>query len=339
MDGSYDDIKATHSSANEKPGLAGISQLPLEIQNQIYGNYYSTVTITYPHLNHWLVTWLSRTGYTQSLATYFENVEIHFNTTYDLVDFLFSLDQASLCRLRYISIDATPILIRLQPEALPTTFQISSILQLFPGLRLSTLKVRDVYCKPRERGEERYHQAENTTYNEVGRLVQSDGFKQLRYCSRGDYWLLPLTYDDYPEAGRGKATKSSDRNVQPECWHNAIVERDGEDSGSEVKAFQLNRGDGAWHAVREWYYDYSDYDEAENVGPEPGPGCLIKSESTYPVKDFGMGVFDVPGSVEIRVTRGYKVKYVQSGKSIDDVDKLLHELFSRSTWAEIKWLV
>ncbi|KAL8832657.1 MAG: hypothetical protein Q9170_004797 [Blastenia crenularia] len=274
-----------------------------------------------------------------AIEIYYENVEIHCNSTEQLADFLFSLDQASLHRVRDISVDATRFLICLERNHIYcAALQISSLLQLFPGLQLSTLKVQDVHCKSRERGDEHDQGAENLTYNEVGRLIQSDGFKRLRYSSPVEYWMLPNASVDYPGNGRGKATKPSDRNVQPECWDKAIKERDGEHLGSEVKAFQLAPITGAWHYVMQWFWDYTNYDEAENVLPDPGPGCLTKIQARDPEHNFGKGILGTLGSVEIRVTRGRGVKYVQSGKSIDDGgnDTLLHELFKRFTWSEIK---
>ena len=306
-------------------------QLPHEIRNHICGFYYSTITLHHPHRDHWLLTWLSRAGAPISPFIYYENVEFQFDTTHQLVDFLFKLDHFTLCRLRYISVKATSLGFYMKPQGYLSTFQISTILQLFPGLQLDTLKVQDMHCKPGDNyTRENTQENQNRTYNEVERLIKSDGFRQVQYRSLSQQWLQPTTLDDYPDNGRGKATKASDRNIQPANWRGLIEDRDGVHSNPKLEAFQLTKG--RRHVVREWSIDFTEYDSGGEAYPEPGPGYMTVSMVTKPV-DVVKGR---PNGVEIWVTRGKGVDFVQSGESSNDDEVLLKDLFRRLTWDKIK---
>lgn len=136
-------------------------------------------------------------------------------------------------------------------------------------------------------------QPEEITYNEVEHLIQRDRFKQLRYRFQHSGWMLPATYEDYPEDGNGKATKPSHRNIQPNFWRASIQDRDGVNSDAEVEAFEYQQ-------VHEWFYDFTDYDSGGAAKSDPGVGCLVGSRATKPV-DVVKGRLD---GHEVRVTRG-----------------------------------
>ncbi|KAL8691415.1 MAG: hypothetical protein Q9218_003351 [Villophora microphyllina] len=303
---------------------SSILQLPTEIRRQIYGYYFCTITLTYPLLNHWLLTWLSRQGYDDALSAYYENVRFRFKHTYHFVEFASSLDHATLCRLRYISVKATPISIRLGPNASYYAFEFHPVLQLFPGLQLSVLEVQDI------RPQKVDQITRDMIYAEMGYLIRSDGFRQLKYTSRSVGWILPTSHEHYPEDGHGEATTQSDRNVQPGKWDAVIKERDGGDSGAQVEAFRFQKG--GRYKIRSWYIDFNEYDSGENILPEPGAGCMVESRFSNPI-DVVEGRRD---GVKIRVTRGRGVDYVQAGKSVTEKDVQLQDVFKRFTWNEMR---
>lgn len=301
--------------------------MSIEIQNHVFGFYFADVSQRYSHSDLWLPTWLARAGYNAFKPAYYQNVRFQFDTPYHLVDFLANLDHTSLRLLRYISVKAYPFHVRLPGEESPTTFQISNILTLFPGLRLSVLEVQVVHGEIRAEPD---LQPGDITYNEVEHLIQSDGFKQLRYRFQHSGWMLPATYEDYPEDGNGKPTKPSHRNIQPNFWRASIQERDGLNSDAEVEAFEYQQG--GRHVVHEWFYDFTDYDSGGEAKSEPGVGCLVGSHATEPV-DVVNGRLD---GNEVRVTRGNGIDYVQSGKSTKDAEIRLQKLLKQFTWSEIK---
>lgn len=137
-----------------------------------------------------------------------------------------------------------------------------------------------------------------TAYEDVERLIKSDGFKELVYTSASDQFMKV-----HPDQDEGDG--NSHRDPQPSTWDKMIKDRDGADSGAGVEMFRVTK-DGRIK-LKDEFETVQDTSEAEK--PDP---------------------------IEVRVKRGKRANYVQSGQSTSEYDNGLHDLFNRLNWEEIK---
>ena len=150
------------------------------------------------------------------------NCTLHFRGTENLLDTLLSVDQSVVTRIRHIRVRAFPFPLYAseRPEYYPTYYA-ANALTLLPGLCLDTLVVEDCWHG--------FGMGDGwrdvTTYFDIEALLNGNAWKELTY-------ITPCT--DFIASGYDHRRK---RLAQPESWDALIKERDGEESGAEVKMF------------------------------------------------------------------------------------------------------
>lgn len=114
------------------------------------------------------------------------------------MDFLTSIDSAGLRRLRHISARSHPLVLYPHPNDNSVCYPhgFPTVLQLFPGLQLSTLTVRDTYHEPGT-----WHDGfcDEPAYGMVEDLIKSDGFKELIYTSTSHCFMRPKDFEPFLE--------------------------------------------------------------------------------------------------------------------------------------------
>ena len=185
-----------------------------------------------------------------------------------------------------------------------TAYGFCCVLSLFPGLKLSTLEVKDTYHQPGTRCDRWGHDA---SYNDVEELIESDGFRELIYVSTSDRFLKYEEGLSYFALSPGREPY---RDPQPSSWDMMIKRRDGAESGAEARIYRITK---------------------------EGPVELKVEFETERSFDWGQSAaFDEP--IEVHIKRGEGVDYTQAGKRIIDPEWELPliDLFKRFTWDEIK---
>ena len=240
----------------------------------------------------------------ESVLAYYHNIHLSFPSTKILMNYLTSIDWATGRELRHISVRGHPFPVSTIPDDGIISYPFYEVLLLFPGLRLSTLKVRDTYHEP---GTYCDIWGQAASYHDVEALLKCDGFRELIYVSSNDRFL---TLDPEEEQLPGPIPR---RDPQPSTWDRMIKARDGTESGAEAKIYRITK-----------------------------KGSVELKAEFETVKDFDWGqitTFDEP--IEVHVKRGKGVDYTQTGKwnlPPDEAEERLplKDLFNRFTWDEIK---
>ena len=155
-----------------------------------------------------------------------------FENTKDMVDYLSSIEETTLSQLRHVSVRAHPFPIYPAAPGDKTrsrTYNFDSVLPLFPGLQLSTFRVRDSYHHP---GTLCTYFGHEKSYSDVEELIENDGFRNFIYVSIDDRFLK-VYFDP-------KATLNT-RHPQPSTWNKLLKKRDGESSGAGVEIIRLTK--------------------------------------------------------------------------------------------------
>lgn len=244
------------------------------------------------------------------------------------MDFLTSIDDASLRRLRHVSARSHPLPVTPVPEDSPNyvTYSFPTVLQLFPELQLSTLVVRDTYHEP---GTQQDGFGDEASYEMVEDLIKSDGFKELIYISGSDSFMNTNEFvtipAKYPANGAEKFVETTRRDPQPSTWDKLIKERDGTASGARVEMFRHTK-DGRVPLKSEF---------ERSKKPSGVESRVVVPNTEFPtpsgVEDRGRRE-----AIEIRIKRGEGADYVQTGQKCGREEGWLHELFRLVTWADIK---
>ena len=261
--------------------------------------------MTYPHFGSPLLANVSKRVRDESVLAYYQNIRLSFPSTKALMDYLTSIDSATGRQLRHISVRGHPFPISTIPDDDINSYPFYDVLLLFPGLKLSTLEVRDTYHEP---GTYCDTWGQAASYHDVEALIKCDGFRELIYVSSSDRFLkFDPEEDQFSDAEIGR------RDPQPSTWDRMIKARDGTESGAEARIYRVTK---------------------------KGPVELKTEFET--VKDFHSGqipAFDEP--IEVHVKRGKGVNYTQTGKWAlppeEAEERLpLKTLFNRLTWEEVK---
>lgn len=223
-------------------------RLLFEVRHQLIRSHLPLFTSTYPRFGSLCFNSLSRQIRKESHLAYSNNTRFDFENTKDTVDYLSSIEATTLRQLRHISVRVHPFPIYPAAPGDKTssrTYNFDSVLPLFPGLQLSTFKVRDSYHHPGTLCEYFGHEK---SYSDVEELIQNDGFRELIDISINER-LLKAYFDP-------NATLNT-RDPQPSTWDKQIKKRDGESSGAAVEIFRLTK-DGSvnvkddFETVRRW---------------------------------------------------------------------------------------
>ncbi|KAF1998298.1 hypothetical protein P154DRAFT_262191 [Amniculicola lignicola CBS 123094] len=226
-----------------------------------------------------------------------QNITFHFRGTEAMLETLMSVDQAVVTRIRYVTVKGFPFPLYAQgrPQYY-TSYYFHNALSLLPGLMLEELVVEDCY-----------HGfglvdgwRDVVTYFDIEGVLKSDAWKTFVYVSPNTEFITS-GYDHRKQ-----------RLAQPENWDYMLKDRDGEESGAEVKMFitPYLKG-GAVTNVRE--------EKQETIPWKAIPGHEV-------VEDWRLGTpeQELKGEVKIVARRGKKVGVVQKG------------LKEKRTWKEIK---
>ena len=241
-----------------------------------------------------------------------------------MVDYLTSIDSTTLCQLRHISVRGHPFPVYpVESHSCYYTHNFSTVLQLFPGLRLSTLTVRDTYHEPGVMCDKWGHAA---AYEEVKNLIDSDGFSELIYVSVGDRFL-----------------KSKPEERQPSTWNKTMRKRDGNDSGAAVEMFRVTKNgrvrlDCEYETVRTTHRAFDGASDESSREFSDGESDTESERGYIDGQPISLCVRNPEEQerIEVVVRRGKGVDYVQSGKSLSVYEDRLHELFKTWTWKAIK---
>lgn len=230
-----------------------------------------------------------------------------------MVDFLTTIDQCTLTKLRHIAVRAFPFPCLLN-EAHPWSYVTCSfhhVLPLFPGLQLSTLWVGDCF---HVRGVGGDIWSYDVAYYIVDDFIESQGFRELIYVVDHDRFLKPVDNPDRGPASDSESehwqTDTGGRDAQPSTWNTKIQERDGADCGASVTMFRVVDGN------RRTAQEFETIQEA--------------SDDDQPCHRYDTG------QIEIRIKRGKGADYVQKGEQGNKEANPLLKLFKEMTWKEIK---
>lgn len=240
------------------------------------------------------------------------------------MDFLTSIDAAALRQLRHISARSHPLVLYRRPNdySYSHAYSFPIVLQLFPGLQLSTLTVRDTYHEP---GTQHDGFGDEAAYEMVEHLIKSDGFRESVYISTSDCFMQPNDFEAYPADKSPKVKETSNRDPQPSTWDKLMKQRDGMNSDAGVEMFRHTK-DGRV-PLR---------DEFENPAPlDDNP----KFMATDPASMRTCSHMEDTGRrevIEVRVKRGQGADYSQTGECSTNYERGLHGFFKKRTWQQIK---
>lgn len=229
------DIKRWRDTAAHQAAIApNLLTIPVELRELIYGFLFSSYTIRHgfkhsgtpgdnvDSSNRIALLLTCRQVFTEAWRHLPLNCTLHFRGTENLLDTLLAVDQSVVTRIRHVRVRAFPFPLYAtgRAEYYPTYYA-ANALSLLPGLCLDTLFVEDCWHG--------FGMGDGwrdvTTYFDIESLLKSDAWKELTY-------LTPCT--DFIASGYDHRRK---RLAQPEAWNTLIQERDGTDSGAEVKMF------------------------------------------------------------------------------------------------------
>ncbi|CAM6112216.1 unnamed protein product [Calypogeia fissa] len=156
-----------------------------------------------------------------------------------------------------------------------------------------------------------------TVYFDIETLIESKGWKELHYTSPTTEFMSSLN------------DPSDSRKPQPEGWDKLLKDRDGENSGAEVKMFVAKESGGKGLAAdlqKGMVYEFVPSKPlAEVVHQLPGgPGGAM-------VTDFDADINS--REVLLVAKRGTDADYVQDGKAVNEGIKAL---WDKMSWQEIK---
>ncbi|KAF2793867.1 hypothetical protein K505DRAFT_349645 [Melanomma pulvis-pyrius CBS 109.77] len=221
------------------------------------------------------------------------NAEFQFRGTEAMLDMLMSVDQSIVTRIRYIRVKGFPFPLYGSRQSHYPIFYFNNALSLLPGLHLQRLVVEDSFHAFGLVDSWR----DVVTYFDIEALLKSDAWKELLY-------ITPNT--DFITSGYDHRCE---RVAQPENWDALLKERDGEESGADVRMFI---------SPTVGIYDGSqDESEPQPWSAKPGHEVLKNHRVAGPDQDL-------KGIVMIHARRGKNANYVQTGLS------------EKRTWKELK---
>ncbi|KAL8761074.1 MAG: hypothetical protein Q9184_002780 [Pyrenodesmia sp. 2 TL-2023] len=284
-------------------------RLPLELRQQVYRSYFSTLNLTYPHMGFSPLFLSSRQLYSEASPFYWENAKLNFKGTKQLVDFLTSINHETLCKLRHIAVRGFPFPLYRDTEAFGyTTYNFEHVLPLFPGLQLSTLWLGDPFHGKWSAEDGWGH---NAAYSAVDELIKSQGFKELTYVVENDRFLMPVRFESHDSWSATNTTDSTSgthepepRHPQPSTWDSMMKERDG--PSASVKMYRLLDGN-----------------------------RRIPLETEFETIKEAIGKGD-EGQIEVSIKRGTNADHVQKGEPVNEWAEGLLDLFKDLSWKEIK---
>lgn len=219
-------------SSNNMNNTGPLFRLPTEIRECIYEFLFSSFTIRhgFKHAktpssseessNRIALLLTCRQIHSEAWRHLPLNCTFHFRGTENLLDTLLSCDQSVITRIRHLRMRAFPfpLFASGRPDYYPTYYAANAF-SLLPGLSLDTLIVEDCWHG--------FGMGDGwrdlTTYFDIESLLMSHAWKELTYIT-----VCP----DFLTSGYDHRRK---RVAQPESWDALIKERDGEDSGAEVR--------------------------------------------------------------------------------------------------------
>ncbi|KAL8686248.1 MAG: hypothetical protein Q9218_007241 [Villophora microphyllina] len=288
-------------------------KLPLELRQNVYRSYFSTSDLTSPFSVSPLLL-CSCQIHDEAQQFFWQNATFNFRSTKTMVDYLTSMNHDILCRLRHIAVRGYPFpcypdVATVDEQGTWTTYTFQNVLPLFPGLQLSTLRVRDPYHTAwgSEDG-----WAHGKTHYAIADVIESQGFKELIYIVDNDRFLksMDATRTHFLLPARSKR----DRDPQPSTWDAVVKKRDGADSGVNVTLYRLLDEGKRRVELKTDFETIQDFDRTINPYETPPD----------------------PGQIEIRIQRGRGTEYAQEGEQFNRLVQPLSDLFKELTWKEIK---
>ncbi|KAL8952972.1 MAG: hypothetical protein Q9222_001148 [Ikaeria aurantiellina] len=161
------------------------SRVPLEIRQKIFSEYFAASPQTYPRLETSPLLLTSRQLHAEAQPFYWKETCFDLGTTKNMLDLFTSISHDTLCKIRHISLIGFPLPLYPDEERYCyRTHFFDYVLLLFPGLQLSTLRVRDPYEWSTDDG-----WGHDAAYSIVDSFINCQGFKQLIYVVEYDRFL------------------------------------------------------------------------------------------------------------------------------------------------------
>lgn len=209
-----------------------------------------------------------------------------------------SVDQSVITRLRHVRVRAFPFPLYASGRAdYYPTYYAANALSLLPGLCLDTLTVEDCWHGFGLGDGWR----DVTTYFDIEALLKNDAWKELTY-------ITPCT--DFLASGYDHRRK---RQLQPDTWDALMRERDGEDSGAEVRMMIVPH-----KQEKATGHEHTEDDRVMQPWTAK-PGHEVIENSRVALPDQAL-----KGEVRIIAHRGKRARAVQLGMS------------EKRTWKELK---
>ncbi|CAM6123061.1 unnamed protein product [Calypogeia fissa] len=245
------------------------------------------------------------------------NTALHFESTEAMLDHLTTLPASEIAQIRHIHVKSFPFPLYTHEKRISsTTYDMSETLALFPGLALDLLTVEDPYHDP----DVNDGWGDMGTYFDIETLIKSKGWKELHYTSPTTEFMSSLN-DPY-----------NSRRPQPEGWDKLLKDRDGENSGAEVKMFVAKESGGKGLAAdlqKGMVYEFvprKPLAEVVHQLPDGPRGAMV---TDFDVDNVGIDSREVL----LVAKRGTDADYVQDGKAVNERIKAL---WDKMSWQEIK---
>jgi hypothetical protein len=163
--------------------------------------------------------------YNEAKELWLRNVFFNFENTEDLMDKLSTLPGKTLSAIRHVRTGGRPVMMEPPDNDDDVYYRVPFVLKLLPGLRLDSLTVLG------DTGPEVAYQTIEFFIN------YGHGWKELRFITHTSEVLAFKTMNDI------FGPPMYQREPQPRAWNEAILRRDGRDSGASVTIYRSKRLD------------------------------------------------------------------------------------------------
>ncbi|KAH8915924.1 hypothetical protein BT69DRAFT_1288211 [Atractiella rhizophila] len=281
-------------------------KLPPELRVQVFQSFFRSLIIKHgfdiPRSTYNTSILLAcRMFHTEASPLLLPNITLHFRNTETLVDSFTKFTPEQIRALRFLRVKAFPFPIYATPNAnYYKTHNLSAVLTLFPGLQLDQLIVEDCFHDPGVND----GWGDGGTFVELRSLLRLDGWRELHFFSpNAEFIIYSLRSHDHTKATNVEELLSD--------WKKELTNRDGEESGSEVRLFVTK-------------------EEHQDIEKEEDRTELVSKEELQSI--------ELDHSTLVSAKRGRNCDIVLKKKVYQEKEWLfdIHELFSKMTWEEIK---
>jgi len=213
--------------------------LPRELRDHVYTTLFSSTRLTFgkrtlsrietqrmkPAANSLAILRSCRRVYEEAKDLWLGNVLFNFEHTEDLMDKLSALPGKTLFAIRHVRTGGRPIMMMPPGDDDDVYYRVPYVLKLLPGLRLDSLTVLG-------------DTSPEVAYQTIEFFINyGHGWKELRFITHSSELLAFKVVNDI------LGPPLYQREPQPRAWNEAILRRDGRDSGASVMVYRSTRLD------------------------------------------------------------------------------------------------